>query len=172
MTDIEVRPSSPSPEEEHRQDDETTIVLTAIDTSNLANRVVDLAARVARRTWNNAQLHLIHVVRAARFDRPKQSGIRREDVIAEAKNYLDYYVRIARRQCPAPVTGHLAEGDPVDEILRRARSLSADLVIVGTHDTVGLERFLLGSVAEKIVRRAPCPAMVVRVKQRAYAKVS
>jgi nucleotide-binding universal stress UspA family protein len=172
MTDTEVRPSSSEPEEEHLQDEDTTIVLAAIDTSNLASRVVDLAARVARRTWNNAQLHLVHVVRLARFDRPKQSGIRREEVIAEAKNYLDYYVRIARRQCPAPVTGHLAEGDPVDEILRRARSLSADLVMVGTHDTVGLERFLLGSVAEKIVRRAPCPTLVVRVKQRAYTKVS
>lgn len=152
--------------------EEVTIVLAAIDTSTLASRVVEIAARVTRRTWQNAQLHLIHVVRSAPFDRPSQAGISTEDLLAEAQNYLDHHVRMARRQCPSPVTGHIAAGDPVDEILKRARSLSADLLITGTHDTVGLERFLLGSVADKIAKRAPCSVLVVRPKQRPYTKVS
>jgi nucleotide-binding universal stress UspA family protein len=178
MSDSELPPASPAParpqegqpSEHHKE--EATIVLAAIDTSTLTNRVVDLAARISRRTWQNAQLHLLHVVRSSRLDRPAQTGIHSEELLAEASEYLEYHVRIARRQCPAPVTGHLAQGDPAEEILRRARSLGADLVVVGTHDTVGLERFLLGSVAAKVARKAPCPVLVVRPKQRAYTKVS
>jgi nucleotide-binding universal stress UspA family protein len=154
------------------ESEEVTIVLAAIDTSTLASRVVETAARVSRRTWQNAQLHLLHVFASAPFNRPSQAGLRMEELMADAQNYLDHHVRMARRQCPAPVTGHLAAGDPVDEILQRARSLSADLLIVGTHDAVGLERFLLGSVADKVSRRAPCSVLVIRQKQRPYTKVS
>ncbi len=127
---------------------------------------------MARRTWANAQLHLLHVYRVGRFDRPAQAGIRQAELIAEARQYLDYHVRAARRQGPAPVTGHFAEGDPIEEILTRSRSLSADLLVVGTHDNVGLERCLLGSGAEKIAKSAPCPVLIVRQKQRPYTKVS
>jgi nucleotide-binding universal stress UspA family protein len=154
------------------EDEEVAIVLAAIDTSSLASRVVETAARVARRTWPSAQLHIVHVFRSAPFDRRAQAGIRTEDLIADAQNYLDHHVRMARRQCPAPVTGHLATGDPVDEILQRARSLSADLLVIGTDDKVGLERFLLGSIADKVAKRAPCSVLIVRLKQRPYTKMS
>jgi nucleotide-binding universal stress UspA family protein len=150
---------------------EIAIVLAAVDTSTLASHVVSYAARVVRRTWSGGQLHLLHVFKSAPFDRPAQAGYIVEDLIAEARNHLEYHVRMARRQCPAPVTGHLAEGDPAAEIVKRARSLSADLVIVGTHDTFGLERFLLGSVAEKVAKQAPCPVLIVRQKQRPYTKL-
>src|SRR5437667_418276 len=49
--------------------EEVVIVLAAIDTSALASRVVELAAHVARRTWNNVELHLVHVFRSAPFVR-------------------------------------------------------------------------------------------------------
>jgi nucleotide-binding universal stress UspA family protein len=165
MTDSE----APEPSLE---DEEVAIVLAAIDTSSLASRVVETAARVARRMWPHAQLHIVHVFRSAPFDRPGHVGLRTEDLIAEAQSYLDHHVRMARRQCPAPVTGHLAAGDPVDEILQRARSLSADLLVIGTDDKVGLERFLLGSIADKVSRRAPCSVLIVRLKQRPYVKMS
>src|ERR1700693_5441223 len=124
------------------ENEEVAIVLAAIDTSSLASRVVETAARVARRTWPSAQLHIMHVFRSAPFDRPAQAGLRAEDLIGDAQSYLDHHVRMARRQCAAPVTGHLATGDPADEILKRARSLSADFLVIGTDDKVGLERFL------------------------------
>jgi nucleotide-binding universal stress UspA family protein len=152
--------------------EEVTIVLAAVDTSTLASRVVETAARLARRTWPNSQLHVLHVFRSSPVDRPAQAGIRTEDLVAEAQSHLDHHVRMARRQCPAPVTGHLAAGDPVDEILKRARSLNADLLVIGTHDKVGLERFLLGSVADKVAKRAPCSVLIVRQKQRPYRKIS
>jgi nucleotide-binding universal stress UspA family protein len=152
--------------------DEVAIVLAAIDTSALTAVVVENAARVARRTWPNAHLHLLHVFRAGPFDRPGAAGLRSEDLIAEAQSHLDFHVRMAQRQCPSPVTGHLAVGDPVDEILKRARSLRADVLIVGVKDEVGLQRFLLGSVAEKVAKRAPCSVLMIRRKQRLNKKVS
>ncbi len=165
MSDSEA--PEPSPD-----DEAVFVVVAAIDSSNLASHVVEYAARVTRRTWPNAQLHVVHVFRSGRFDRPTQAGLRTEDLLADAQSYLDHHVRMARRQCASPVTGHLAEGDPVDEIVKRARSLSADLLIVGTQDPVGIEKFLLGSIAEKVAKRAPCSVLMVRRKQRPYIKVS
>jgi nucleotide-binding universal stress UspA family protein len=154
------------------EDEEVSVVLAAIDTSALTSRVIELAARIARRTWPNAQLHLVHVYPSAPFDRPGAAGLRSDDLVAEARNHLEFHVRMARRQCPSTVTGHLLVGDPVDEIVRHARSLSADLLLIGTHDKVGLQRLLLGSVAEKVAKRAPCSVFMVRQKQRPYKKVT
>jgi universal stress protein A len=152
-------------------DNEMAVVLAAVDTSKLASRVLDYAARAARRMWPNSQLHVLHVFRSARFDRPASAGVNRQDLVDEARHYLDFHVRSARRQCPAPVVGHFAEGDPVEEVLKVARSVSADLLLVGTHDVGGLERLLLGSVASKLAKRAPCSVLIVREKQRPYTKL-
>jgi nucleotide-binding universal stress UspA family protein len=55
-------------------------------------------------------------------------------------------------------------GDPVAEILRMSQELEADFLVVGTHDATGFERLLLGSIAETLMRKAPCSVMVVRPK--------
>ena len=55
-------------------------------------------------------------------------------------------------------------GDPIQEILHVAVSGDFDLIVMGTHGRVGLNRFLLGSVAEQVIRRAPCPVFVIREK--------
>jgi nucleotide-binding universal stress UspA family protein len=55
----------------------------------------------------------------------------------------------------------VAEGNPADEILERARSKASDLVVMGTHGRSGFERLLLGSVTEKVLRKAPCPVLTV-----------
>jgi nucleotide-binding universal stress UspA family protein len=151
--------------------EEVVIILAAIDTSSVANEVVDTGARFARRAWQNAQLHLLHVFRSARFDRRAHAGVKTEELLADARSYLDRYVRMARRLFPGAVTGHVAEGDPAGEIVQRARSLSADWLLLGTQDPVGLERFLLGSVAEKVAKTAPCSVVVVRRKRRPMVKV-
>jgi nucleotide-binding universal stress UspA family protein len=55
----------------------------------------------------------------------------------------------------------IAEGDPVATIVRRATDWPADLIVMGTHGRSGFERLLLGSVAEKVLRKAPCPVLTV-----------
>ena len=56
----------------------------------------------------------------------------------------------------------LAEGVVFDEVLRTARRLRCDLIVLATHGRTGLKHVLLGSVAENVVRRAPCPVLIVR----------
>jgi nucleotide-binding universal stress UspA family protein len=60
------------------------------------------------------------------------------------------------------VDHEVREGVPSDEILRLAREQPCDLIVMSTHGRTGLERLLMGSVAETVVRGAPCPVMTVR----------
>lgn len=60
------------------------------------------------------------------------------------------------------VRTQLTEGDPVDEILRLAKQTDCDLIVMGTHGRTGLKRVLLGSVAELVLRKAPCPVLTVK----------
>jgi nucleotide-binding universal stress UspA family protein len=53
---------------------------------------------------------------------------------------------------------------PAEEILDLCKEVSADLVFIGSHGATGLERLVLGSVSERVVREAKCPVMVVRAK--------
>lgn len=61
----------------------------------------------------------------------------------------------------------LLEGDPADEIIRYARDVSADLVVMGTHGRTGRDLLLMGSVAEKVLREAACSVLVVKIPRAA-----
>ena len=61
-----------------------------------------------------------------------------------------------------PFTHRLTMGDPAAEIVRIATVEQAEMIVLGTHGRTGLSRLLMGSVAEAIVRRAPCPVLVYR----------
>jgi universal stress protein A len=54
------------------------------------------------------------------------------------------------------------DGTPCDEIIRAARDLKADIIVINTHGYTGLKHMLMGSTAELVVRNAPCPVLVVR----------
>jgi len=56
----------------------------------------------------------------------------------------------------------LAQGDASSEILWVAKELKCDLMVMGTHGRTGLGRLLMGSVAEQVLRRAPCPVLTVK----------
>jgi nucleotide-binding universal stress UspA family protein len=58
-------------------------------------------------------------------------------------------------------------GDPVNEIIKFSQSMNADLIVVGTRGKSGIERLFLGSVAEGVVREAPCPVLVVKNNDQA-----
>jgi nucleotide-binding universal stress UspA family protein len=82
-----------------------------------------------------------------------------EELLAAAQGQLDRLevphgnVRVERR---------LEPGDAITEILRVAQEAHADLIVMGTHGRTGLGRLLMGSVAEQIVRQAPCPVVTVK----------
>lgn len=60
------------------------------------------------------------------------------------------------------VKGEVTTGDPSEEILRVAEYEHADIIIMATHGRTGIDRFLFGSVAEKVVKSAPVPVLTVR----------
>jgi nucleotide-binding universal stress UspA family protein/quercetin dioxygenase-like cupin family protein len=64
------------------------------------------------------------------------------------------------------VEHRLAEGDPAEEILRLTAALRCNLIVMGSHGKTGLGRLLTGSVAEEVLRKAPCPVLVVRTPLR------
>lgn len=56
--------------------------------------------------------------------------------------------------------GKVETGDVVDDILAYTNEVNADLVIIGTHGAKGLEKILLGSIAERVLKKSPCPTLV------------
>ena len=59
-------------------------------------------------------------------------------------------------------------GSPAIEIIAAAKELDADVIVISTHGYTGLTHVFLGSVAEHVVRRAPCPVLVVREKEHEF----
>ena len=62
-----------------------------------------------------------------------------------------------------PVYHVFLEGDPATEIVRYAADAAVDVVVLGTHGRTGVERLMMGSVAEKVMRDSPCSVLVVKV---------
>jgi nucleotide-binding universal stress UspA family protein len=86
---------------------------------------------------------------------------------------LEELLRRLQPPDPAVAVEHRLElGDPAAEILRAARECSCDLIVMGTHGRGGLGRLLMGSVAEAVVRQAPCPVLTVRLPLPAPAPVA
>jgi nucleotide-binding universal stress UspA family protein len=71
---------------------------------------------------------------------------------------------LRRFQAPDPavrIEHHLAAGKPAEEVLRVAREEKCDLIIMATHGRTALGRLLMGSVAEQVLRQAPCPVLTL-----------
>ncbi len=62
-----------------------------------------------------------------------------------------------------PVKHVFLEGDPAEEIIHYAVAADIDLIVMGTHGRTGLDRLLMGSVAEKVLRGAPCSVLVAKL---------
>ncbi len=58
------------------------------------------------------------------------------------------------------VDGDVAVGDAAEEIMKYAKKQNADMIIIGTHGVKGLEKILMGSTAERVVKNAPCPVLI------------
>lgn len=120
-----------------------------------------------------AKLHLLHVVQdpytqpwaAEAF--PAPIGDLLEQWQAQAGTRLTAIVPEAER---ASVVVATLIGSPFFEILRYANEQSVDLIVIGTHGRGPLGHMLLGSVAEKVVRRAPCPVLTVRHPQHEFVQ--
>jgi nucleotide-binding universal stress UspA family protein len=90
------------------------------------------------------------------------------------KNACECLEALARKELkPAIQSATLVRsGSAFNEIVAVARELQIDLIIIATHGYSGLKHFLLGSTAERVVRHAPCPVLVVRDREHDFVQPS
>lgn len=147
-------------------------ILCPVDFSEASHHAIDHAIVIAR--WYDASIAGLHVYNPVFMPVP---GL----VVAD-----DEVVRQGERQRLCGETTHcfssataagidvrvlVDEGPPATCILDRAASLPADLVVIGTHGLSGFEHLVLGSVTEKVLRRATCPVLTVPPRARATSKL-
>jgi universal stress protein A len=139
-----------------------TTILVPTDFSEYANAALDYATTLAGKL--GAKVHLVHVLELPLFAAEMDFGLTRstvDDLLSGSQKELDRLASTYATTC-AFAPPHLEVGDARSQIERVAVETKADLVIMATHGRRGLKRVLLGSVADAIVRVAPCPVLLVR----------
>lgn len=141
-------------------------ILVPTDFSENAQKALDLAKEIARGT--NATLHLVHVVEPvvypadwsyaqvgfADLERELETNMQKElNTMADHLQKEGYKVETA-----------ILRGRASDEICAYAKDHKASIVAIGTHGRGGLEHFLFGSTTERVLRKAPCPVLSVRLE--------
>ncbi len=137
-------------------------VLAPVDLSEQSELVLNHAAALS--DSYAAPLDLLHVVEEAAY--PNVYGL--DPLTPSAPNVQDR-AREALETLASkldlrtdPVNVHVLAGNAARDIVEFAEEQAADLIVMATHGRTGLERFLIGSVAEKVVRRAPCPVFTLK----------
>jgi nucleotide-binding universal stress UspA family protein len=133
-------------------------VVVATDGSDSVNRAVDVALDLADRF--DADVHALSVIDASEVDAsPEQL---RAELRTALETTADAAITSVEDRTGAAVTTAVREGRPAAEICEYAREVDADVVATGTRGRHGENRLLLGSVAERVVRRSPVPVLTVR----------
>ncbi|MFC7202333.1 universal stress protein [Haloferax namakaokahaiae] len=139
-------------------------IIVPIDGSDGSERVATHAAALA--AVHGAELHGIYVVNAGSFaGLPMESSWEGLDDLlrADAEAAVELVERAAEAH-DVPVETHVLEGTPSREIVKFAERGDCDLIVMGTHGRGGIDRLLLGSVAEKVVRASKVPVLTVRIE--------
>jgi nucleotide-binding universal stress UspA family protein len=140
-------------------------VLMATDFSEASERALEYARELARAF--GASLHVMHVLEdlaahawTTEVYVAALPGVH-EEMEKQARERLDQLVA-PDREGPLQIQTVLRLGSPFVEIVRYAREAHIDLIVMGTHGRGAIAHMLLGSVAERVVRKAQCPVLTVR----------
>lgn len=140
-------------------------ILCPTDYSDLSVGAVNYAVLLAEKF--SAKLHLLHVVDQAyqywmaMGPETVPTGPSIEEMTETAKKQMGEFIS---QHVPEKLgaTTEIVSGRPFMEIIHIAREREIDLIVIGTHGRGALTQMLLGSVAEKVIRKAPCPVLSVR----------
>jgi nucleotide-binding universal stress UspA family protein len=148
-------------------------ILVPVDFSPHSEQALKYGVALAERF--GAELYLVHVFQdLAVYQTEVVSGAPPllppiEQLTASTRGEFDRLVR-DKNLARLPLHTEIVEGSPVEEIVDYAREKDIDLVVIGTHGRGWLAHVLLGSVAEKVVRKAPCPVLTVRLAEHEFIK--
>lgn len=149
-------------------------ILCPVDFSDASVHALQHAVGMAR--WFKSHVTGLHVTRPAFVFEPPILFAERGGLKALPVDRDQLFVRLNDFMQPAidarvPWSACVEEGMAADRVLDYARSLPADLIVMGTHGRSGFEYFLLGSVTEKVLRNAQCPVMTVPPRAATAAKL-
>lgn len=138
-------------------------ILFPTDGSDGANAAQEHAIEQA--LAHDATLHVLYVIE----DMFPTVEANAPDMLAELEREGERSLETARAQANAAdvesIRGTVASGSPYRQILAYVDERDIDMIVMGTHGRRGIDRYLLGSVAEKIVRSADCPVVTVRSEE-------
>lgn len=129
-------------------------------TDRVLAHAVDLSERYS------AQLHVVYAVDPTVFANDVETGVIVEEFDWAGERIADEAATRARDTGLEDVEGAVTHGPPSRAIIGYADDHDVDLIVIGTRGRTGLGRFLLGSVAERVVRLSPVPVFIVRRSER------
>lgn len=142
-------------------------VLVPVDFSSCSRAALEYAARVA--AASDATLEILHVYEPPHYigdvmvQIPERAAVTVQEYIRQqSESLLADLLRSATGLEGLSTTTTMRPGVPHAAVVEQARASKSDLIVMGTHGRSGLSHLLMGSVAEKVLRQAPCPVVVVR----------
>lgn len=139
-------------------------IMVATDGSEPVKNAVDTAVEIAR--LSGAKLYAVYVVASGGFTvgHPRDVGWERamRDHLSAEGREATAYVETAAKAADIEVESVLLEGSPAQEIVDFAEEKDIDLIVMGTLGKTGIQRFLLGSVAQNVVRHSKKAVLVVK----------
>jgi nucleotide-binding universal stress UspA family protein len=159
---VEVRMAAARVSQEGDTDLVLKRILCPVDFSDFSPPV--LAHAVALANWFGAEVAALHVF--ASWMPPASSTTYPGWMLQVPEARASIEKELAMLTVPftsmdAQISLRTAEGDAANEIVRQASALAADLIVIGTHGRSGFDRFTLGSVTEKVLRKTPCPVLTL-----------
>lgn len=148
-------------------------ILVPVDFSRHSEQALIYGSEFARRF--NADLFLLHVFQDLTLYQPDAVNVGPpvlpplEELTAAQRRSLER-LAMERKLNGIRVTCDVVEGTPVEEIVEYAEEKGIDLIVVGTRGRGWLAHAFLGSTAEKLVRKAPCPVLTVRLQEHEFVK--
>lgn len=145
-------------------------ILVPLDFSDTAKKALQYAVPFGAAF--DAEVRLLHVIQP--YSVPIELGYLPPEWAESQQRFVDVAREELDKLCTREVGGRaraqveVREGVPWQEIIAAAHDNHADLIILATHGRTGLSHVLLGSVAERVVRHAPCPVLVVREPERDF----
>ena len=138
-------------------------ILVPVDFSEHARLVLEWAAHLADE--HGSRMLLLHVYHLPVEFQQLEGAYLPADFWANVKNDAEQELGVYAadlRERGLEVEALVREGYPATVIVDEAESQRADLIVIGTHGHTGLKHLLLGSIAERVVQKAPCPVLTVK----------
>lgn len=144
-------------------------ILVATDFSEPSGMAMAYGRDLAK--THHARLHVLHAVEDVNLRSSIDGGLLGDlqgQLEASARRDLDALIRDEDRTAHHAVAVITRGVNPAESIIDYASANSIDLIVTGTHGRGGLQHLLMGSVAERVVRTAPCPVLTVRAHERDF----